>query len=254
MQLRLLRHATTVLDYAGKKLLVDPILNPAGARPPLPTKTRGRDQRNPLVELPVSEAELHTILSSLDGILVTHLHKDHFDEAAARLLPKDLPLLCQPEDEPKLKEMGFTALLPIGQSIDWRGIRLTRPNCHHGGILVRRKMGPVSGFVLAAPGEPTLYIAADTVWYGHVRKALTRFKPEVTVVNAGAAQLSKGRSITMNARDIAKVCRCAPWTKVVAVHMEAINHCLLSREELLGFAVQKRLNVRVPMDGEAVEL
>lgn len=253
MKLRLLRHATVVLDYAGRKLLVDPVLNPAGARPPIPTKAVDRDRRNPLVELPVSSAELQEIIASLDGALLTHLHKDHFDEAAARLLPKDLPLLCQPEDGPKLREMGFSTLLPIEQALDWQGIRFARTRCHHGGILVRRQMGPVSGFILAAPGEPTLYVAGDTVWCGHVGQALRRFKPEVTVVNAGAAQLKKGRSITMNSRDIEKVCKAAPWTEVIAVHLEAINHCLLNREELRTLVGEKKLDVRVPKDGEKIE-
>lgn len=40
---------------------------------------------------------------------------------------------------------------------------------------------------------------------------------------------------------------------MVAVHMEAINHCLLGREELRRFAKERGLEVRVSEDGETVE-
>lgn len=254
MKIRLLRHATIVLDYAGKRIMVDPVLSPAGTANPIPTRGEGHDRRNPLVELPVSAAELGEIVASLDGALVTHLHQDHFDEVAARLLPDDLPLLCQAEDEPRLRQRGFTALQPIADSMDWQGIRIARTRGRHGGLVVGRRMGQVSGFVLASPGEPALYIAGDTIWCRRVRTALARHRPAVTVVNAGAAQLPSGRSITMNTRDIAKICRFAPWTKIVAVHMEAINHCLLGREELRRFLAEKGLDARVivPEDGETV--
>ncbi len=53
-------------------------------------------------------------------------------------------------------------------------------------------MGAVSGFVLAAAGEPTLYIAGDTIWCEEVRTALEQHQPDVVVVNAGAAQLAEG--------------------------------------------------------------
>ena len=49
---------------------------------------------NPLVELPFPAEE---VVRGIDGCIVTHLHGDHFDDAAAELLPRDLPLLTQPE-------------------------------------------------------------------------------------------------------------------------------------------------------------
>ena len=58
----------------------------------------------------------------------------------------------------------------------------------------------------------------------------------------------------MDGADVADLTQGAPWTQVVAVHMEAINHCLLTREELraklagLGLAA----HVAIPADGEAL--
>jgi L-ascorbate metabolism protein UlaG (beta-lactamase superfamily) len=35
MRIRLIRHATLLLEYAGHTLLVDPMLDDAGTRPPI---------------------------------------------------------------------------------------------------------------------------------------------------------------------------------------------------------------------------
>ncbi|OIA99598.1 hypothetical protein AK95_20740 [Paenibacillus sp. LC231] len=59
----------------------------------------------------------------------------------------------------------------------------------------------------------------------------------------------------MDERDVIELLRHAPYTKVVAVHMEAINHCLVTREELSGrlTAEDLRAQIEIPQDGEWVE-
>ena len=113
-------------------------------------------------------------------------------------------------------------------------------------------MAPVSGFVLRAPGEPTLYVAGDTVWHPEVEAALDEHQPRVVVVNAGAARFNVGDPITMTAEDVARVCRHAPGAAVVAVHMEAINHCLLARDELRSYLERVGLSEQtlIPLDDE----
>jgi L-ascorbate metabolism protein UlaG (beta-lactamase superfamily) len=114
----------------------------------------------------------------------------------------------------------------------------------------------VSGFVVRAEGSPTLYVAGDTVWCPEVEEALSVHTPGVVVVNAGAARFLEGDPITMTAQDVASVCRAVPEVRVVAVHMEAINHCLLTRdelrEELQGEGLSDR--VKIPADGETFEV
>ena len=121
MHLRLIRNATLRLELGGRHLLVDPMLDPAGARPPV--EGSEDDRRNPLVELP-EPAEV--VVAGLDAVLITHLHRDHFDAAAAELLPKDLPVFCQPEDREALAAYGFTDLRPVDRSADFDGIAITR--------------------------------------------------------------------------------------------------------------------------------
>ena len=187
-------------------------------------------------------------------MLVTHTHSDHWDETAARLLAKDLPLFGQVADEAKFREQGFVNVRPVEESLKWKDVEISRTGGQHGRGEIGKAMAPVSGFVLRASGEPSLYMAGDTIWCEEVREALARYKPSVVVLNAGAAQFLKGDPITMAADDVVAVCQAAPDAQVAAVHMEAINHCLLTREDVAFQLEAARVRAVIPGDGEWVEL
>jgi len=250
MRLRLVRHATLIVEYRGYLLLVDPMLDDAGARPAI--ENAPNPHNNPLVALPAPAEQL---VRSIDAVLVTHRHSDHWDAAAARIVPTELPLFCQPEDEAMFQSQGFTQVRPVRRTAIWNEIEIVRTEGRHGTGELARKLGPVSGFVLRAKDHGTLYIAGDTVWCMEVEDALAEYEPQVTVVNAGGARFLEGNPITMTAADVIRVCRHAPRMQVVAVHMEAINHCVLSRAELGAQMESAGLTgqVVIPEDGEWIE-
>lgn len=247
MELRLVRHATLLVETAGLRLLVDPMLGPPGAMPAVEGTPNQR--ANPLVALPMDPAE---VVSGLDALVVTHTHSDHLDPAALSVLPRGVPVLCQPEDADRLRDEGFAEVRPVGGQLEIGGLRVSRTGGRHGTGELGERMGPVSGFVLAAADEPTLYLAGDTIWCPEVERALADHHPAVVVVNAGAAQLLEGDPITMAAPDVAAVARALPEAAVVAVHMEAVNHCLLTRAGLLAALEADGLvgRVAMPADGD----
>lgn len=253
MRLRLLRHATLLLEYHALSLLVDPMLSALGAMDPVPMAADTR--RIPLVDLPIDGAQLQALLHAVDGVIVTHLHRDHWDAAAVALLPKTLPIFCQPPDAQTLRDQGFAAVTPVADGVSWRGIAFQRTGGQHGTGAIGRRMGPVSGFVLRAPDEPVLYVAGDTIWCQEVVDALQTHRPAVIVVNAGAAQFLTGDPITMTAADVASVARAAPDAQIVAVHMETINHCGLTRPALHAALAAEgcAANVAIPDDGAWID-
>lgn len=249
MKIELIRHATLILHMDGKKLLVDPVLSAKGTISAIEGVPNKSD--NPLVELPVPLSSI----TGCDAVLVTHTHRDHFDEKAMEVLPKNIDLFCQPEDEEKIKASGFSKVTAIHDKFNWGSITFNRTRGRHGYGVIAVKMAPVSGFFITAPGEPSVYIMGDTVWCACTKKTMEVFKPDIAVCNCGEAKFSYGRPITMNARDILQVCNTSPEAKVVAVHMEAWNHCRLSRKALRDITIMYSLDqqVLIPADGETLE-
>ncbi len=127
--------------------------------------------------------------------------------------------------------------------LEWDGLHITRTPARHGSGAIAEALAPVSGFVL-----DDLYLAGDTVWYEDVAETIERHRPRVAVVNAGGAEFTEGGLIVMGVDDVREVVARVPT--VVAVHLEALNHCFLSAVELRATVP----GVLVPEDGETLEL
>ena len=57
MKFHQIRNATAIIHYAGKKILIDPMLSAKGSFPGFPL-TMNRHLRNPLVDLPLPVSEV----------------------------------------------------------------------------------------------------------------------------------------------------------------------------------------------------
>lgn len=250
-QLQLVRNATCRITYGGKTILLDPWLGDAGSYPPVRNAPNPRP--NPLVALPMP---VDQVLAGVDATLITHTHFDHWDAAERNRVPKTAPLFVQPADRDRLVQAGYTDVRVIDARIVWEGITITRTAAQHGTGETGVRMGAVSGYVLSRTGLPTVYIAGDTVWFDGVAAALRDHRPDVVVVNAGEAMFNEGGPIIMGLDDVAKVCAGAPRARVIAVHLEAVNHCMLTRDTLRAGLERTGLlaRVQIPRDGETLTL
>lgn len=193
-KIRLLRHATLVIEINNLKILVDPMLSSKDKMDPV--QNCGNDIRIPMVGLPINKTELDQLLNEVDAVIVTHLHRDHWDVAAQNLIHKSKTIFCQPGDSVKLTEQGFKNVIPIQSNLSWKRITIHRTPGQHGTGDIGKKMGEVSGFILAS-AQNSIYVAGDTIWCNEVEETLTNFNPEVIVVNAGGAKFLSGDPITM---------------------------------------------------------
>ncbi|MEN3929678.1 MBL fold metallo-hydrolase [Microvirga sp. W0021] len=256
MFIRQIRNATLIIEYAGKKFLVDPMLSAKGTYPGFPG-TANDHLANPLVDLPAPAEQLLDV----DAVIVTHMHLDHWDDLAKEIIPKDILMFVQnEEDAVEIQKSGFTNLRVLSEDTHFDGICMTKTSGQHGSDEALDKLGArlghVCGIVFSHQNEKTLYLAGDTVWNQYVVSNLETYKPDVVIVNCGDAQIPGLGSIIMNASDVEQVCRKVPQATVIASHMEAVNHCMLSRKELREFLIEKGLEkqVLVPDDGETCQI
>jgi L-ascorbate metabolism protein UlaG (beta-lactamase superfamily) len=231
MKVTLVRSATLLLETSHGRILVDPMLRAARTTPAIENTPNPRP--NPLVELPFPVAE---VVAGVDLCIVTHLHSDHFDDAADGALPRDVPILTQPESAEALAALGFTNV-----STEHASIPMTRGR--HGTGEIGEAMGAVSGWVVDG-----VYIAGDTIWCDEVSDALERHRPRAVVVNGSGARFDVGDPIVMDAEDV-RSARAATDAPIAVVHLEAINHCIEPRSAYRGID-----GVHVPADGETIEL
>lgn len=249
MQIQLIRSATIKVTMAGHTFIIDPYL---ASKHTMPSYTGASS--NPLVNLPISTEE---VLAGCEMAVISHLHSDHFDPTAQHMLSKTCPLFCQPGDEGQLRGMNFSHISPVGDSIQWLGIRITRTLAQHGSGRVLDDMGEASGFLFEAEGELTLYWAGDTVLTPEVHTTITRSQPEVIVTHSGGAVWGDRVPIIMNAEQTIALCQAAPTSLVIATHMEALDHCTVSRSELRAAAENSGIQpyqLLIPDDGETIQI
>ncbi|WKB55952.1 MBL fold metallo-hydrolase [Eleftheria terrae] len=254
MNITQLRNATVLVEIGPHRLLVDPMLAAAGALPSLKWFTTQR-RRNPLVDLPPGS---DSVLDRATHALITHCqrgHFDHLDSAGRRWLrQRGLPVLCMPDDLVHLQGRGLNAVaLQQAGSSTVDGLRITPVPCLHGEGWVGRFMAHGYGYFIEFPGEPTLYIAGDTVLTDTVKDCVLRRHPDVCIVPAGGAAFDLGGEIIMDggqAMTLAALGRGA----FVANHLEALDHCPTTRAQLRSAAIVRGLGERffVPEDGEVL--
>lgn len=244
---QLWRHATLFVEVNKINILVDPMLSPKDTMNPI--SNAGNSLRIPMVDLPFTEEELKKKLNTVNAILLTHLHADHWDAKARELINKEIPLICQPTDVDRLKQQGFKEIIPLNEHMEWKGIGITRTGGQHGTGEIGKRMGQVSGYLIAHKKQ-SLYIAGDTIWCEEVKKVIDIFSPDHIVVNGGGARFLQGDAITMTGKDVLEVSRVTKAT-ISVVHLETINHCLEKRKDFREIIEQNQLGkqVMIPDDG-----
>lgn len=257
MRIHHLRSSTFVLEAGGHRILVDPMLGAKGKVSPPFAVFRHKPRLNPIVDLP---ANAGAQLATLDAALVTHCrrgHHDHLDKAAHRLLrERDLPVFCHQLDVGYLEKQRLrTEPMTPHQPRPFFDGQITAFHAVHGYGVLAKAMGPGVGYLIELPGEPTIYLSGDTVLTDEVKRVLTERAPDVAVMHAGSASLDVGRPILMPMDELLEFTRLAPG-RVVATHLEALNHCPTTRAQLDAElrAAGLRDKVLIPDDGQTIEL
>lgn len=256
MKFTLIRNATARVEYGGYTFLVDPMFSPKESRDSVGDINRG--QRNPTVGLPMDPAQ---IVSGIDAVILTHLHPDHFDQAAADLIPKDIPFYVQNlQDKDSVRKFGIDKKYTVNMTLwtSYRDVKIIETAGLHGDspkiMHVINTMANSSGFILEKEGEKRVWFTGDTVWCYGVEQALG-YKPDVIVANVGAAR-AEGMRLIFDLPELKRIHETCPDAMIIADHLEAWNHVPLTRDEVRSYAYREGFSdhLLVPSDGETIEL
>lgn len=248
MKIQLIRNATMKINYARKTILTDPFLGSKFAYESFVGKSQ-----NPTVDLPFSPAE---VLKGVQLCIISHLHPDHFDPAAIQMMNKSIPIFCQPNDDHMIRGVGFSHVEVVHSSVNWENIEIIRTSGMHGLGMWSKQMGNVSGFILKSVNEPTVYWTGDTVWYAEIEKTIKDFKPDIIITHSGGASFVQGEPIIMDAQQTVDLCKASPESKVMAIHLECLDHLTVTRSGLRKVADQNGVGsdqLLIPEDGDVME-
>lgn len=239
-----------ILETEKDVILIDPMLGGQGIMPSF-TLFRHKARRNPTVPLPKNSKQ---ILEKVTHCIITHQHPDHIDSAGIEfLIKKNIPITCSIKDEKVFKKKGLNVVqsLKYWEKQKFLGGTIEGIPAKHGYGFVAKPMGNVIGFFLELPIQKSIYLSSDTIYTTSVDKVLKNYKPDISVLASGAAQFDLFKQLIMNEDDILRFVKNTSG-KVIANHMESINHCPLTRKKLKDLLINNNLinNVLIPKDGE----
>lgn len=263
MKIHHLRNATCVIESGDYHILIDPMLSEQGALPPF-ARFRHKARKNPTISLPDEAAD---ILRKTTHCLITHSqkfgikalqHSDHLDDPGESFLREgNVPVITREQDVTYLRKCGLNVVtaLKYWQSEPIFGGEITAIPALHGHSWIHNLMANGAGFFLQLPDESSIYISGDTVYTKDVERALTEYTPDIAVMASGSASLDVGGPILMPLEELVTFVENAP-NKVIANHLEALNHCPTTRSQLKQELEKNGLLSRVfiPNDGETITI
>jgi L-ascorbate metabolism protein UlaG (beta-lactamase superfamily) len=212
---------TALVEYAGLRVLLDPTFDEPGDYPSDGlTKTAGPGLAASTVE-------------PVDLVLLSHhAHADNFDVSGKELALRVPTVLSTPEAG---AELGAPVLgMAPWQTHQVGPVLVTALPGLHGPRILKAAIGPVIGFVMQAPGEPTIFVSGDNSSLRLIRQAVRRLgSAEIAILFAGAARVPPlPLALTLTSSKAARAAKVIGADMVVGLHVEDWAHFSESRADL----------------------
>lgn len=237
---------TALLEYAGLRIVTDPTFD-APQRYEAPGETTLTKTAGPSIS--------RHDLGQIDLVLLSHHgHKDNLDWEGLELIAQGVPTLSTLEAASDLFG-GSVIGLDNWEIHDIGPVSITAVPALHGPPGSEKSVGPVIGFVLEAPGEPTIYVSGDNASVPLVKQISDRFAPvDVAILFAGAARVERlDGALTLTAPDAVAAASALKAVKVVGLHTEDWTHFSENTADLEAAFAGTGLLVATPR-GERVVL
>lgn len=210
---------TTVIDVHGVRILVDPTFDPPG--------DHGYLQKTAGPAVPASA------LGPVDIVLVSHTqHPDNLDDSGRELALSAPVVLTTPSGATDLGHGAAHGLRHGERFTHDSGLTITATPALHGPADEVTPEGyvncEVNGFVIEAPGQPTVYIGGDNAFLAAVVEVVRRFpRIDVALLNGGGAHVPTrydDRPLTFTPGRVAAAAEILAAPQVVVAHQDGWKH------------------------------
>ena len=175
-------------------------------------------------------------LPPLDGVVLSHMHGDHWDRVAQGGLDHALPIVTTPHAAKRLARRGFDRALALDT---WQHhqfvkgtttVTVTSLPGRHAPTPVNRFLPPVMGSMIEFSDGATstrLYVSGDTLYVDELREIPVRFESiDAGVLHLGGTRLPFGRhlpfglTVTMDGQQGSDTVELLNLPKVIPVHFD----------------------------------
>ncbi len=217
-------HSSFLLELSGKNILIDPVF-----------ATRLillRRQRRPGIRV-------HD-LPPIDAVLLTHAHMDHLNRPSLRAITREMRRRRLPEPvavvplgvEDLVRDLGFhhTIALRWWETAELNGLTVTAtPAKHWGARMFSDTHRGFGGYVLSAPGSPTIYHSGDTAYFNGFHEIGSRLHPEIALLPIGAYFPDSYRAVHTSPEEALQICEDVGAATMIPMHYNTFR---LGREPM----------------------
>ena len=240
-------NATVLLRLAGFTILTDPTFIHRHEQTWLGYGLHTTRLTDPALEI--------ADLPSLDFVLLSHFHGDHFDQAAEQGLDHALPIVTTPESATALAERGFTNGIPLETwaTLDVEKgasrLRITATPARHGPPMVDFALPDVMGSIIdavtPAGAAARLYISGDTLIIDELREIRERYPAiDIGLLHLGGTRVL-GILVSMDAAQGVEAMRIIEQELTIPIHYNDYDVFTSSLEDFQAEVTAADLDDRV---------
>jgi L-ascorbate metabolism protein UlaG (beta-lactamase superfamily) len=248
-------NATTLISCGELTILTDPNFLHQGQRAYLGYGLVSKRRRAPALTIEQ--------LPPLDGVVLSHMHGDHWDRVAQRGLDRDLPIITTHHAAKRLHHRGFDAAQGL---TTWETLRINKGATRvtitalpgrHAPMPLHRLLPPVMGTMFEfrpvdGAVERRLYVSGDTLLVDELSEIPVRFTSiDAGIVHLGGTRLPAGNrlpfglTVTMDGRQGAALVELLDLPTMIPVHFDDYGVFASPLDDFLGEMARRGLGDRV---------
>ncbi|OLS20772.1 MAG: hypothetical protein HeimC2_35910 [Candidatus Heimdallarchaeota archaeon LC_2] len=238
--------ATVYLEISGLKILVDPSFYHANKTIHLGWGLRSKRLIPPAIDI--------SDLPKPNMVLISHTHKDHWDDEAKAGIDRDTKIITNQKAAIKLQRDGSTKVIGLsnGESHQQDPIKIKALPAQHGPKFMIPFTGSVIGFGIETKNG-NIWISGDTIGTKSLDLALEEFDPKIGIVYFGGVRYILPK-LTFDAKNGKQTVEKTEMDICYPVHFDDWSHFRTTRAQIEKEFSDISTKLVFPPRGETIDL